>query len=85
MRIPHWKEPEKRLSISYDTSPIGDKMRTSLKIGISGVRGIIGESLPHFCFFGDTMNFAARMETNSAPNRLQVGPGLSADRLGSAR
>ena len=34
--------------------------------------GVIGESLPRFCFFGDTMNFASRMETTGEPDRLQV-------------
>ena len=46
-----------------------------LSIPILG--GVIGESLPHFCFFGDTMNFAARMETNGEPNRLQVTPAVA--------
>ena len=46
--------------------------------------GVIGESLPRFCFFGDTMNLSARMETMGQPGRLQVTAAVAARLAGSA-
>jgi phosphomannomutase len=51
LKMPQWKGQGKKPTRYYIFSLNGERiMRTSLKIGISGVRGIIGESLtPQFC------------------------------------
>lgn len=63
-----------KVAESYRTD---DGAQVFIRAGIASgpvVAGVVGNSLPKYTVFGDTVNFAARMEQTSAKMRLQISP-----------
>jgi len=54
-----------------------DGTQVCIRAGLASgpcVAGVIGTSLPKYTLFGDTVNFAARMEQTSKKMRVQISP-----------